>query len=497
MSLVSIEFALFFIIFFGIYWCFTKHVYIQNILLILAGMGFILSWQWYFLINIFLVWLIAECALLALFKIEKPNTPYHLFASKIDTDAKPSEEGEVIFVEKRQQRRKKRVLGFFISLLVLQLFLYKYLNFSIGQYNQFASASHEITPLNILLPLGISFYTFQAISYIVDVYHGKSERMPLLVSFGVFSSFFTITAGPIFRPIHASPQWQNPREILLPFIAMTFILMALFKKIVLAGWLGDVWVSPIFADPLQFHPLEVITGVYGYSLQLFFDFSGYTDLAIGLGLLLGFRLPINFNTPYLAKNIRDFWQRWHISLSHWIRDYLYIPLGGNRQSWMRTQVNLMLAFVISGMWHGAGWNFFIWGAIHGIGLVWLNVMKKYRILPNLGTKYPWLVIFITFHYVTFAWIFFHSTSLTQVQDIFSAMININDSNDISLPVTVTLVMMLVGWLSYPYLAKLPNIIAEKLEIMPWWLLPLPISLFVMLIFSLAPAGLPGFIYANF
>ena len=189
----------------------------------------------------------------------------------------------------------------------------------------------------------------------------------------------------------------------------------MFKKIVLAGWLETLWVSPVFANPMQFNGLEVLTAIYAYSLQLFFDFSGYTDLAIAVALLLGFRLPENFNMPYLATDIQDFWARWHMTLSTWIRDYVYIPLGGNRGSFWRVQFNLMMAFVLSGIWHGAGWNFLIWGAIHGVALVFLNVMKRLGWRGKLTQACKPLAIFLTFHYVAFGWVFFTAPPLSKRQ----------------------------------------------------------------------------------
>lgn len=491
MPLLSIEFALCFIGFFILYWLFAAKVSIQNIMLLLASLAFLASWQWYFVINLLLVWCISAVAVQLI----------HYFHTV-----------------QNNPKAKKRTMQISIFFMVLQLFLYKYLNFSIEEYNNLVSNTHSLDPVSLILPLGVSFYTFQAISYVADVYQNKLKPLPSVVSLGILSSFTTITAGPIFRPKDAQTQWlphqqaqphqlenvvdNSPpstpvRELTHARLAFALITVALFKKVVLASWLGSTWVKPIFANPLQFHSLEVLTGIYAYALQLFFDFSGYTEFVIALGLLLGFHLPQNFNAPYLAKNIREFWQRWHITLSHWIKDYLYIPLGGNRHGWLRTQINLMLAFVISGMWHGAGWNFFIWGAIHGVALVALNVFKRYQLLPNLGKRLPMLAIFITFHYVCFAWVFFHAGTLAQALNVFEALFSVSNLPSISLPVYGTLACMLVGWLLYPWLTYTVDVLELCYIKTPWWLLPMPFCFIIMLVFALAPAGLPSFIYANF
>ncbi|PID37424.1 MAG: hypothetical protein CR966_01470 [Pseudomonadales bacterium] len=257
-----------------------------------------------------------------------------------------------------------------------------------------------------------------------------------------------------------------------------------------------MWVTPVFANPLQFNGLEVLTAVYAYSLQLFFDFSGYTDLAIALALLLGFRIPENFRQPYLATDIQDFWGRWHMTLSNWIRDYLYIPLGGNRCGFWRIQLNVMLAFVLSGIWHGAGWNFFIWGAIHGVALVWLNLMGKYGHRYKLTNLSPTLANFITFNYVAFGWIFFHSKTYEQAISMLQGLVRF-DGHPFKLPVFVTLIMMVITWRIYPYLRNSREILANQLKRLPWWSLAFVFSLYVLFIFSIAPDGLPGFIYANF
>lgn len=512
MVILSYEFALGFVLFFLLYWACYRSVVIQNYLLILAGLLFLLSWQWQFVFSVLFVWFVSHIS--------------------------------VIFFKKYPQKRKK-ILLISVALLLTQLCFFKYTNFTIEQLNDSILKENNLNPLDIVMPLGISFYTFQAISYVVDVYKQKITPLPSKILLGFLSFVPTITAGPIFRASHAKEQWiaDNPnsadiakqrlvkeisenlaeksgkklskdtkkqlvntqslatekprtRQVLLPYLAIALVFIAMFKKIVLAGWLESLWVLPVFANPMQFHALEVLTAVYAYSLQLFFDFSGYTDLAIAIGLLLGFRLPENFDRPYLATDIQDFWNRWHMTLSTWIRDYVYIPLGGNRGSFWRVQFNLMMAFILSGIWHGAGWNFLIWGIIHGVALVWLNLMKCYGWRGKLSQYSKGLAIFLTFHYVAFGWIFFHSTNFEQAKSVLSALTNF-EGIGLSLSVIPTLWLMSMLWLMYPFLANSRQFFANLLQKLPIWLLPVVITMYVLMVFNLAPEGLPNFIYANF
>lgn len=470
MVILSYEFALGFVLFFLLYWALNRSVVAQNYLLILAGLLFLLSWQWQFVLSVLFVWFVSQMS--------------------------------VIFFKKYPKQQKK-TLFISIALLLGHLCFFKYTNFGIAQLNNTILQENNLNPLDIVMPLGISFYTFQAISYVVDIYKQKISPLPSTILLGFLSFVPTITAGPIFRASDAKEQWllgfpkkKKKRKVLLPYLAISLIFIAMFKKIVLAGWLESLWVSPVFANPLQFHALEVLTAVYAYSLQLFFDFSGYTDLAIAIGLLLGFRLPENFNRPYLATDIQDFWNRWHMTLSTWIRDYVYIPLGGNRGSFWRVQFNLMMAFVLSGIWHGAGWNFLIWGCIHGVALVWLNLMKRKGLRGKLTKFSNGLAIFLTFHYVAFGWIFFHSTTLEQALSMLSALTNFSGFN-LSLSVIPTLWLMSMLWLIYPFLGNSREQLANGLQKLPFWLLPIIIAMYVVMVFNLAPEGLPNFIYANF
>ena len=259
----------------------------------------------------------------------------------------------------------------------------------------------------IILPVGISFYTFQIISYILDLYRKQVAPIKNIMDFGFYVTFFPqLVAGPIVRASSFVPQMYAGYKVHKDEAAQALflILNGLVKKVIIADYISVNFVDRVFDNPLSYSGFENLMAVYGYSIQIYCDFSGYTDIAIGLALWMGFRLPLNFNSPYKAANITDFWRRWHISLSSWLKDYLYIPLGGNRKGKIRTYLNLFLTMLLGGLWHGANLRFVIWGALHGFYLaahkLWLTLFPKpkHRLRP--------LRVFITFHLVTFTWMAF-------------------------------------------------------------------------------------------
>ncbi|MEG2149889.1 MAG: MBOAT family protein [Bacteroidaceae bacterium] len=284
------------------------------------------------------------------------------------------------------------------------------------------------TPLDIFLPVGISFFTFQSLSYTIDVYRGNLKPLHRLLDYVFYVSFFPqLVAGPIVRAKDFIPQIRQPLFVSREMFGqgVFFIVCGLFKKAVISDYISINFVERIFDNPGLYSGLENLMGVYGYALQIYCDFSGYSDMAIGIALLLGFRFPINFNSPYKAVSITDFWHRWHISLSTWLRDYLYISLGGNRKGKIRTYFNLIITMVLGGLWHGASWNFIVWGSFHGIALA---VHKFYRNLRGKKKEQQShgilkvLSVVITFHFICFCWIFFRNSSfeasITMLQQIF-------------------------------------------------------------------------------
>ena len=266
--------------------------------------------------------------------------------------------------------------------------------------------------LQVVLPVGISFFTFQAISYVVDVYRGTIQPASRL-DFAVYLAFFPhVVAGPIVRAREFIPQLR--RSTAEPRLdggrAICLILGGLFKKIVLASFLATSVVDPVFGAPGAHSRIEVLAAVYGYAVQIWADFSGYTDIAIGCALLLGIRFPTNFDAPYTATSLQDFWRRWHMTLSRWLRDYVYIPLGGSRGSSLLTARNLMVTMLLGGLWHGAAWTFVVWGGIHGAFLIAERRLRARRPPGRTGVDRA-LARLLTFHAVCLAWIFFRADSV--------------------------------------------------------------------------------------
>lgn len=328
--------------------------------------------------------------------------------------------GNIIY---REQRKAPRRLLLIISLIMNlgTLFYFKYTNFGIANWNGFFGTDYKL--LDIFLPVGISFYTFQSLSYTIDVYRRELKPAKSLLDFAFFVSFFPqLVAGPIVRASDFIPQIYNKIQLSKKDLSRAWFLICggLIKKVLISDYLSVNFVDRVFDNPLLYTSYENWVAVYAYAMQIYCDFSGYSDMAIGIALLLGFRLPDNFNSPYQSTSITEFWRRWHISLSTWLRDYLYIPLGGSRKGPVRTYVNLMLTMLIGGLWHGANWKFVIWGGIHGAVLsIEKLLFRFFPLSENIFRKIiGW---FITFHVVCFAWIFFRAYSFEQAMLIINQM----------------------------------------------------------------------------
>ncbi|TNE79819.1 MAG: MBOAT family protein [Bacteroidetes bacterium] len=315
-------------------------------------------------------------------------------------------------MEDGPKRKALLILSLCSNLGLLAYF--KYVNFGIQTYNDLTGNAMPLT--DIFLPVGISFYTFQTLSYSIDIYRRNLEPAKNIVDFGFFVSFFPqLVAGPIVRAADFIPQIYQKLSLTKSDMSRAFLLIAggLVKKAIISDYLSVNFVDRVFDNPLLYSAFENLTAVYAYAFQIYCDFSGYSDMAIGLSLLMGFKLPDNFRSPYQSTSITEFWRRWHISLSSWLRDYLYISLGGNRKGQVRTYVNLLLTMLIGGLWHGASWKFVIWGALHGS----LLAIEKFiwSIIPSLkGNKWARVFgFFFTFHFVCFAWIYFRASSFDQ------------------------------------------------------------------------------------
>lgn len=475
MPLLSIEFAIAFLIFFPLYWSVASRPYLQNWLLLLAGMGALGCLNLYFAVAVSVSSVITSAIAYAL-----QNSVY---------------------------RKGWLIVG--ITLATVNLGFFKYYDF----FRPTIETATGWQLMDVLMPLGISYYTFQSIAYFVSLYRDEPVALKWHQLLLHLSFFATITAGPIFRAgnmtsvngehIGATVQITTlqPRTIIRPALAITLILSGIAKKWWLAGALGANWVDPVFENPLQYDAIGTLTATYGYTAQLFFDFSGYSDLVIGLAMLLGYQLPPNFFTPLTAHNIREFWNRWHISLSTWIRDYLYIPLGGNRKGFVRTQINLFIAMTLSGIWHGYGWNFLLWGALHGIALICLNLgdclIGRRNALKNSGFIGEAIGIFFTIHFICATFIIFRTETLAEAGLIFQALFANPNPLTTDRHTLLALITLILALIATPLLRSLTTAFQCLLERLPIYLWVFPIYLALMLIIFFAPSGIPDFIYANF
>jgi alginate O-acetyltransferase complex protein AlgI len=309
-----------------------------------------------------------------------------------------------------------------IALLFLPLVFFKYANFLYENVTAvFAGGGRKLTELS--LPLGISFVTFTLTAYVVDVYKRNfSPTTPPLTVLGYVLFFPHLIAGPILRPVELIPQLRHPRRAksLRPTAAIAIFTIGLAKKLVVADQLAPT-VNAVYAHPGNPGGPEALLAIYAFSAQIYCDFSGYTDMAIAAAMLLGVRLPNNFFRPYCATSIIDFWRRWHVTLSYWLRDYLYIPLGGNRGGTLYQTRNIMITMTLGGLWHGANWTFVIWGALHGAAVSAVHVARR---LGGgwFGAVPRWVVVLVTFHFVALAWVFFRAPGIDAAGRIFAALV---------------------------------------------------------------------------
>lgn len=386
----SIEFFVFFGSLLLLYYYVPKKY--KWLLLLIVSYYFYMSWRWQYIILIIISTLVDYFVAKAIFKTNI-------------------------------QFRKRVFLSISLIANLGMLFYFKYYNFFIDSVNSSISifSGFTIPYAEIILPVGLSFYTFQTISYTLEVYYGRQEPERHLGKFALFVSYFPqLVAGPIERPQNLLHQLNDPK----PLMASNFvsgarlILWGLFKKVVVADRLA-YFVDVVYNNPDSYHGLSIVIATVFFAFQIYCDFSGYSDMAIGVARIMGVDLMKNFRTPYFSTSVREFWGRWHISLSTWFRDYVYIPLGGNRAGMNKWIVNLFITFLISGIWHGANWTFIIWGAIHGLIIAFeaINSKKKFINIP-LPTL---LKTGLTFSIVCFAWIFFRANN---VSDAFLIISNI-------------------------------------------------------------------------
>jgi len=329
-------------------------------------------------------------------------------------------------------RKKKVYLAISVVLNLCFLGFFKYFNFFIGNFESLLHClglNISVPLLHIILPVGISFYTFQEISYVVDVYRGDLKPVRKLSDYALFVVYFPhLVAGPIQRPTTLIPQVCSKRTISREQIREGLFLFAwgMFKKIIIADGLAPI-ANMVFSNQGEISGWQVLLGVYAFAFQIYCDFSGYTDIARGISKLMGFELMVNFNLPYFASSPREFWRRWHISLSTWIRDYLYISLGGNRKGELRTYLNLIVTMTLAGLWHVAAWTFIVWGAYHGLLLAIQRLVEPFSLkvfsFKNrfIRSMLEFGGILLTFHLVCFGWLLFRAKSLDQVVDMVKSL----------------------------------------------------------------------------
>ena len=405
--------------------------------------------------------------------------------------------GGQIYARQGAVRRAWMVAGLVANLAVLGLF--KYYNFFVSQLVPVLDQAgiHATLPLiEVILPVGVSFFTFQGIGYLVDIWRGDAKPARLIDITLLMCFFPHLLAGPIVRPAHLIPQFARVPRLTRDMVAsgLLLIVWGVFKKAVIASELQSGFVDPVFADPAQHGSLDLLLAAYAYAVQIYCDFSAYTDTAIGLAALLGYRFPRNFDQPYRAHSLQDFWRRWHMSLSSWLRDYLYIPLGGSRHGVLRTYFALSATMLLGGLWHGASWNFVIWGAIHGGVLVVERVWKGFR-LPHWPRLPVWAQVVLTFHIVTAAWIFFRCTSFADAQSFLAGIFAGTAGAVSASPLVIGLIVLGMGLHFGP--PRAIGDIALRLRAWPAWAMGAALALALLVVEAMRPEGVAPFIYFQF
>ena len=416
----SVDFVVFFFIVFILYWLLNNNLKKQNLLLLISSYIFYAWWDWRFLSLI-------------------------IISSLIDYTA-----GLKIHNSNNQKERKRWLLVSLIANLGL-LSIFKYYNFFADSFTELMSSlgwnPGDIT-LNIILPVGISFYTFQTLSYTIDIYRKQFKPTNDIISFFTYIAFFPqLVAGPIERASNLLPQIEKKRVFRQDYFneGILQIFVGFFRKIVIADTLG-VYVDTVYSNIEIYNSTTIVLATVFYAFQIYYDFSGYSDIAIGTAKLLGFKFNQNFNLPYFSKSLTEFWRKWHMSLSYWLRDYLYISLGGNRKGIKITYRNLMLTMLLGGLWHGSSWNFIAWGGIHGVVLSVEKYLKSLKIIP-IPKKISFLGYFATFLVVLLSWIFFRAQNLHSavlaIKKIFEFDLSRPFIGDINVVVN-SLIVVLIG-----------------------------------------------------
>lgn len=392
-----------------------------------------------------------------------------------------------------RSRRKGPWLALSIVNNLALLGFFKYGKFVAENLNALLSSlgvPYEVPMPGVLFPIGISFFIFQSMTYTIDYYRGKVERETNFLRYATFVGMFPqLLSGPIERAKNMLPQLRQAPVITQHDIAdgLSLFVVGLFKKLALADYLA-IYVNRVYDSPSQYEASVLLLASFAYAWQIYFDFSGYTDMARGVARMLGIRLMLNFNNPYLADGLGDFWQRWHISLSTWFKDYVYIPLGGNRHGELATYRNMCLTMIVSGLWHGAMWTFVIWGALHALGRVVTRALESTAFYQNRVPRAAKQLM--TFCFVTFAWIFFRANSFADARLIVSRIAGLGWA-DPTFPVLLLTLVMAVWLYQYVHESRLKSLLA---------LAPVRVGTVVLMVFYIAIFAMSGeqaFIYFQF
>ncbi|HET8729473.1 MAG TPA: MBOAT family O-acyltransferase [Alphaproteobacteria bacterium] len=464
----TLDFALFFLAVFAAAWAARNRPEARKLLLLGASYVFYGYWDWRF------------CLL--------------LFASSVINY------GAGLLIEGAQDpRRRRATLAMAVALNLTLLGFFKYFGFFVLSLNDLLFSlgfTRELPFLEIILPVGISFFTFQGISYVVDVHRGAVPAVRSPVDLLLYISFFPqLVAGPIVRAAHFLPQLAvrpDPDRILAAG-GLLLILMGLFKKMVVATWLATEMVDLVFLDPSFHGPVDLLLGIYGYAVQIYCDFSAYSDIAIGVAALLGFRFQRNFDQPYRAGSLREFWRRWHISLSAWLRDYVYIPLGGNRGGRLATLRNLMVTMLLGGIWHGAAWTFVFWGFLHGLGLAAERLLGGWGEAASPVRRA--LATLAVFHFVCLAWIFFRAESFDVALSYLAGFFQPGVPAGFATP--FILALLGIGFAMNFAPAGSFARAAHGFGRLPAWMQGALVGVGIVAIDALGPAGVAPFIYFQF
>jgi alginate O-acetyltransferase complex protein AlgI len=398
-------------------------------------------------------------------------------------------------------KKRKALLLVSIVYYLGVLSLFKYFNFAIDSFHDLLAlfgVDVAVTHLRLVLPFGISFFTFETMSYTIDVYRRDIEPCDRYVDYLLFVCFFPhLVAGPIVRPRQMLPQLAKEpvADVDMQARGLWLIALGLAKKIGIGDYLSINLVSRVFDSPERYSSVECVVAVYAYAIQIYCDFSGYTDIAIGSAALFGYELPKNFNAPYIAQDLQDFWRRWHISLSTWLRDYLYVPLGGSRGGAWKTYRNLMITMLLGGLWHGASWNFVIWGFLHGIALAATRMWQRAHGDRERDPRFAWLRVALTFQYVCFAWVFFRAPTFGHATLLLSRITR-GTVTHVNLPAQVVLVLA-IGMLTHLVPQRWYEALRERFVRTPAIAQGVVLALAAYAIHRVAAAKAEPFVYGQF